>query len=104
MPSRPEHIFTCGSPVLQAKFHPTEPNLVIGACHSGQVVVWDVRSGRLPVQRSSLNIFGSGSGASGSGSGSGSGGKNVVTGGHVHPVVGMELLDGGVSTTNQSTR
>lgn len=61
-------------------------------------MVWDVRSGRLPVQRSSLNIFGSGSGAGASGSGSG--GKNVVTGGHVHPVVGMELLDGGVSTTN----
>jgi len=96
MPSRPEHIFTCGSPVLQAKFHPTEPNLVIGACHSGQVVVWDVRSGRLPVQRSSLNIFGSGVG-------NGTGGKNDVTGGHVHPVVGMELLDGGSALVTASS-
>jgi len=87
MPSRPEHIFTCGSPVLQAKFHPTEANLVIGACHSGQVVVWDVRSGRLPVQRSSLNIFGSGGGS----------------GGHVHPVVGMELLDGGSALVTASS-
>jgi len=84
MPSRPEHIFTCGSPVLQARFHPTEPTLVIGACHSGQVVVWDTRSGRLPVQRSSLNVF----------NGGGTGAKGTVTG-HVHPVVGMELLDGG---------
>jgi dynein intermediate chain len=82
MPNRPEHILTCGSPVLESKFHPTEGNLVVGACYSGQVVVWDVRSGRLPVQRSSLNLLG--------GSGSSS------TGGHVHPVVGMEVLDGGV--------
>ena len=29
MPSRPEHIFTCGSPVLNAKFHPTEGSLVV---------------------------------------------------------------------------
>ena len=77
MPSRPEHIFTCGSPVLNAKFHPTEGSLVVGACYSGQVVVWDVRSGRLPVQRSSLNILGGGGGS----------------GGHVHPVVGLETLD-----------
>eukprot|EP00548_Thalassiothrix_antarctica_P002370 CAMPEP_0194143522 /NCGR_PEP_ID=MMETSP0152-20130528/12686_1 /TAXON_ID=1049557 /ORGANISM="Thalassiothrix antarctica, Strain L6-D1" /LENGTH=638 /DNA_ID=CAMNT_0038842979 /DNA_START=132 /DNA_END=2048 /DNA_ORIENTATION=- len=52
MPSRPEHIFTCGSPVLSARFHPTESPLVIGGCHSGQLVIWDVRTGRLPVQRS----------------------------------------------------
>lgn len=52
MPSRPEHIFTCGSPVLAAKFHPTEAPLVIGGCQSGQLVIWDVRAGRLPVQRS----------------------------------------------------
>jgi len=81
MPSRPEHIFTCGSPVLNAKFHPTEASLVVGACYSGQVVVWDVRNGRLPVQRSSLNLLG-GSITSG-------------VGGHIHPVVGMEVLDGG---------
>jgi len=90
MPSRPEHIFTCGSPVLNAKFHPAEATLVIGACHSGQVVVWDVRSGRLPVQRSSLNIFGSGSV------------KNAADG-HVHPIVGMELLDGGSALVTASS-
>jgi len=77
MPSRPEHIFTCGSPVLHAKFHPTEGSLVVGACYSGQVVVWDVRSGRLPVQRSSWNLSGGNNGA----------------GGHVHPIVGLESLD-----------
>ncbi len=78
MPSRPEHIFTCGSPVLNAKFHPTEGSLVVGACYSGQVVVWDVRTnGRLPVQKSKLNILGGGN----------------VSGGHVHPIVGMEAID-----------
>jgi WD domain, G-beta repeat. len=77
MPSRPEHIFTCGSPVLSAKFHPTEGPLVVGGCYSGQIVVWDVRSGRLPVQRSTLNILG------------GNGG----IGGHVHSIVGLEPLD-----------
>lgn len=83
MPNRPEHVLTCGSPVLESRFHPTEGNLIVGACYSGQVVVWDVRSGRLPVQRSSLNLLG-GSGTS-------------SNGGHVHPVVGMEVLEGGVS-------
>lgn len=76
MPSRPEHIFTCGSPVLNAKFHPTEGSLVVGACYSGQVVIWDVRNGRLPVQKSSLNSLG----------------KDGI-GAHVYPVVGMETLD-----------
>jgi dynein intermediate chain len=52
MPARPEHIFTCGSPVVSSKFHPTESPLVIGGCQSGQLVIWDVRAGRLPVQRS----------------------------------------------------
>jgi dynein intermediate chain, cytosolic len=52
MPSRPEHILTCGSPVTSAKFHPMESPLVIGGCQSGQLVIWDIRAGRLPVQRS----------------------------------------------------
>lgn len=87
MPSRPEHIFTCGSPVLQAKFHPTEPTLVIGACYSGQLVIWDVRNGRLPVQRSNLNTT-----LVNDVSGGSSGSKGL---GHVHPVVGMEILENG---------
>lgn len=52
MPSRPEHVFTCGSPVSCARFHPTEAPLLLGACQSGQLVIWDIRAGRLPVQRS----------------------------------------------------
>jgi dynein intermediate chain, cytosolic len=79
MPTRPEHIFTCGSPVTTARFHPTESPLVIGGCQSGQVVVWDVRAGRMPVQKSSLVT-------------SASGGK-----GHTHPIIAMEVIESGVS-------
>lgn len=78
MPSRPEHIFTCGSPVLAARFHPTESPLVIGGCQSGQLVVWDVRAGRLPVQRSSMTTM-------------------VSSKGHAHPICAMEIVEGGVS-------
>lgn len=88
MPSRPEHIFTCGSPVLSAKFHPMEGPLVVGGCYSGQIVVWDVRNGRLPVQRSTLNILGG----------------NAGIGGHVHSIVGLEALDSGfVSASSDGT-
>ena len=66
LPNRPEHILTCASPVTAGRLHPSEASLVLGACESGQVVVWDVRAGRLPVQKSSK--------------------------GHVHPVCCMDLL------------
>lgn len=79
MPSRPEHIFTCGSPVLAARFHPTEAPLVIGGCQSGQLVVWDVRAGRLPVQRSSMTTM-------------------VSSKGHAHPICAMEIVEAGVSS------
>lgn len=79
MPGRPEHIFTCGSPVLTGRFHPTEAPLVIGGCQSGQLVVWDIRAGRLPVQRSSLITMASGDK------------------GHAHPICSMEFIEGGVS-------
>jgi hypothetical protein len=81
MPSRPEHIFTCGSPVLTGRFHPTETPLVIGGCQSGQLVVWDIRAGRLPVQRSSLTTVANGNK------------------GHAHPICSMEVIEGGVSST-----
>ena len=80
MPNRPEHIFTCGSPVTTIRFHPTESTLIIGGCQSGQVVVWDIRAGRMPVQKSVLTT--------------------TVTGnskGHTHPICAMEVIEGGVS-------
>ena len=80
MPGRPEHIFTCGSPVTTTRFHPTESPLIIGGCQSGQVVVWDVRAGRMPVQKSSLTTTSSGNSK-----------------GHTHPISSMEIIEGGVS-------
>ena len=74
MPTRPEHIFACGSPVLKSRFHSSEAPLVIGGCQSGQIVIWDIRAGRLPVQRSGL--------------------------GHAHPICGMEFVEGGVSVAS----
>lgn len=85
MPNRPEHIFTCGSPVTTGRFHPTESSLVIGACQSGQLVVWDVRAGRLPVQRSSLTAI---VGASKS---------------HTHPICSMEVIEGGSGLVTADT-
>jgi len=85
MPNRPEYIFTAPSPVLVSRFHPTEPHLVMGGCASGQIVLWDLRSGgRLPVQRSSLSVA--------AGKSEGEGGPLR---GHSHPIVGMEVSDSG---------
>jgi len=81
LPDRPEHIFCCGSPILTTAFHPTETRLLIGGCHSGQVVVWDVRAGRLPVQRSV--------GPSG--------------GGHAHPICSMEVVEAGSALLTSAT-
>lgn len=88
MPNRPEHIFTCGSPVLSARFHPTEHHLLVGGCQSGQLAVWDIRAGRLPVQRSSLAVApGGGGGLSG----------------HAHPVCAVEIVEGGSGLVTAAT-
>jgi len=84
MPTRPEHVFTCGSPITSGRFHPTESPLIIGGCESGQLVVWDVRAGRLPVQKSAFTTV--------------SGGSSK---GHVHPVDGMKVVEGGVSLADK---
>jgi dynein intermediate chain len=84
MPTRPEHVLTCASPVLKGRLvGPTQPHLVLGGCASGQVVVWDVRSGgRYPVQTSALTTL--------------SPTAKQQQQGHVHPICGMEVTDGGV--------
>jgi len=86
MPNRPEHIFTCGSPVTTTRFHPTESALVIGGCQSGQVVVWDVRAGRMPVQKSILTTTASGNSK-----------------GHTHPICAMEVTEGGAGLVTGAT-
>ncbi|UXI18717.1 calcium-responsive transactivator [Sarcoptes scabiei] len=52
----PEYVFHCQSPVMSACFAKFHPNLILGGTYSGQVVLWDNRSGRrVPVQRSPLS-------------------------------------------------
>jgi len=73
MPGRPEHIFCAGCPIVHSQFHPVEhPKLILGGGTSGQVLVWDARVGRYPVQRSSIG-----------------------SGGHDVELVGMKVLGGG---------
>lgn len=54
LPTTPEFIFSAASPVLMIRFHPENVHLLIGACYSGQIVLWDTRlnTSRRPVQRS----------------------------------------------------
>ena len=81
MPQRPEHIFCAGCPIVHSQFHPVEhPKLVLGGGTSGQVLVWDARVGRYPVQRSSIVKEGSNTNGGG---------------GHDVELVGMKVLGGG---------
>eukprot|EP00934_Nitzschia_sp_Nitz4_P008208 Nitzschia sp. Nitz4//scaffold171_size48012//34075//36159//NITZ4_007130-RA/size48012-augustus-gene-0.23-mRNA-1//1//CDS//3329538716//8198//frame0 len=86
MPNRPEHVFTCGSPVTAAKFHPTESPLLIGGCQSGQIVLWDVRAGRMPVQKSTLTTTATG-----------------ASKGHTYPVCSMQVIEGGAGLVSGAT-
>ncbi|KAL7563432.1 hypothetical protein ACA910_016528 [Epithemia clementina (nom. ined.)] len=86
MPERPEHVFTCGSPATTGRFHPSESTLVLGGCESGQLVVWDVRGGRLPVQKSALTTVLGASAKS-----------------HTHPICSMEVIEGGLGLVTAST-
>ena len=53
--SSPEMKLIAPSPVLAAQFHAEDQNLVIGSCHNGQIVLWDLRNAsNVPVQRSNL--------------------------------------------------
>ena len=71
MPGRPEHVFCAGCPIVKCCFHPTDgPRLVVGGASSGQVLVWDARAGRYPVQRSGSS------------------------GGHDRELVGMRIIGG----------
>jgi dynein intermediate chain len=65
-----EFIFTASSPVLCARFHDTDPHLILGGCYTGQILLWDTRAKSSSVQRSALT------------------GK-----GHKHPVYSMVLVE-----------
>jgi dynein intermediate chain len=66
---RPEFVFHAQSDVLSAKFSPFHPNLIVGGCYSGQVLLWDTRAKSSPVQ------------------------KTALTGsGHTHPVYSVDIV------------
>jgi dynein intermediate chain len=71
MPSRPEYVFhNPSSDILTAKFSPFHPNLIVGGCYSGQVLLWDMRSNSPnPVQKTPLTGLG-----------------------HTHPVYSLEVI------------
>jgi len=52
----PEYIFTCDSSIHTVAFHPFSPNTILGGTYSGQIVMWDLRSKSIPIQRSLLSV------------------------------------------------
>ncbi|KAI9694479.1 MAG: hypothetical protein M1822_000095 [Bathelium mastoideum] len=69
MHERPEYVFHAQSDILTAQFSPFHPNLIIGGCYSGQVLLWDTRAKSAPVQ------------------------KTPLTGsGHTHPVYSIDIV------------
>ncbi|CAK9304025.1 unnamed protein product [Gordionus sp. m RMFG-2023] len=53
----PEYIFNFQSTISTVAFAKFHPNLIIGGCYSGQIVIWDNRHNkRSPVQRTPLSI------------------------------------------------
>ncbi|KAK9234590.1 WD40-repeat-containing domain protein, partial [Lipomyces kononenkoae] len=73
---RPEYIFHSQSDVLSCKFSPFHPNLIVGGCYNGQILVWDIRAKSEPVLKSPLTSTG-----------------------HTHPVYSLEF----VGTKNATT-
>ncbi|XP_037810346.1 cytoplasmic dynein 1 intermediate chain-like [Lucilia sericata] len=55
-PETAEHVFHCHSSVMSICFTKFNPNLIIGATYSGQIVLWDNRvKTSIPVQCTKLN-------------------------------------------------
>ena len=69
MHERPEYVFHAQSDILTAQFSPFHPNLIIGGCYSGQVLLWDTRAKSAPIQ------------------------KTPLTGsGHTHPIYSIDIV------------
>lgn len=52
----PEHVLHCHSSVMSVCFSKFNPNLIIGATYSGQIVLWDYRlKTSIPIQCTKLN-------------------------------------------------
>jgi len=54
---RPEFVFQTQSDITSACFSKFHPKLVIGGTYSGQIVLWDMRTKSLPVQKNSIDCY-----------------------------------------------
>ena len=93
-PTLPEFVFEAESAVLCARFCSLGGSqVVVGGSHAGQVLLWDSRCQRTPVQRSAvgLDVRSTWSGDTG----------NAV--GHVMPVHSLELVGGSQMAVSLST-
>ncbi|OII71508.1 hypothetical protein cand_032210 [Cryptosporidium andersoni] len=73
MPRKPELVFIASSAVLRVSFNPYNQHRFIGTTYNGEILIWDSRSGKIPVQKT--NIMTSNT-------------NNI----HCFPVYSMELL------------
>jgi WD40 repeat protein len=48
---KPEYQFTCQSELTKVVLHPYNPKLIIGATHTGQIIMWDTRGKPLPIMK-----------------------------------------------------
>lgn len=48
---KPEYTFTCQSELTKVMLHPFNPKLILGATHTGQILVWDTRGKQLPIMK-----------------------------------------------------
>lgn len=59
LPTRPEFTFHASSPVLSVMNHSLHPNLLVGTCYSGPLLIWDMRvRGKGAVKRSNPSAEG----------------------------------------------
>lgn len=56
--TRPEFHCFCQSQITAAKFFPYSNSLILGGCYNGQLLLWDLRTKSLPVQRTGLSSQG----------------------------------------------
>jgi dynein intermediate chain len=52
--TRPEFSFFCQTSVTSAKFNPFASSVIVGGTYSGQLILWDVRTKSIPVQKSGM--------------------------------------------------
>lgn len=48
---KPEYQFTCQSELTKVMLHPFNPKLILGATHTGQILIWDTRGKPLPIMK-----------------------------------------------------